>query len=73
MPKEHIGLTEQLLAEIVQRIEAGANLHVAAEACGVPTEVFTDGLARYARGGDHLCWILSFFPRTSNEQPFSVP
>ena len=51
MPKERIALTEPLLAEIVQRIEAGAYPHVAAEACGVPAEVFTDWLSRHGRPG----------------------
>jgi hypothetical protein len=51
MPVPRFHVTEALLRDIVVRVQGGAFPHVAAEAAGVPAEVFHDWLERGSRPG----------------------
>ncbi len=44
-------VTEALIADIASRVQGGAFPHVAAEAAGVPAEVFQDWMERGSRPG----------------------
>ncbi len=51
MSRRRFHPTEALIADIANRIQGGAFPHVAAEAAGVPTEVFHDWLERGSQPG----------------------
>jgi hypothetical protein len=51
MPSPRFPLTEALIHEIAVRVQGGAFPHVAAEAAGVPAEVFRDWMERGSRPG----------------------
>jgi hypothetical protein len=51
MPALRFAVTEALIQDIATRVQSGAFPHVAAEAAGVPAEVFHDWMERGSRPG----------------------